>query len=281
MGVRTPSYQAGFYAPERGGRPAYPQAWRGCVGAWNPGLGPSGLVLRDWGGRKNHGTLTNGPVWSTSTGQQAISFDGVNDYVALSSPVPIDLLRLASNPFTLSASLRISAFATQGDGSWNLFTIGGSSDYRIISFGTYAARLVILASVSGGSWNIFLQGATTLVTGITYAVSYRRSGNGVYSVLLNGRLDGSATNTGSLVLDDSTAKIATHYNLSASRYSSGSIMATSFHDRALSASEISLLARRPGIAYELAPRRFYSLPTPSFSAAWARRQSIIIGGGLH
>jgi len=51
------TYQNGF-AP-RDGEPLFPELWDGCVGAWNPGLGPSGLTLRDWSPYKNHGTLTN------------------------------------------------------------------------------------------------------------------------------------------------------------------------------------------------------------------------------
>jgi len=44
------------------------------------------------------------------------------------------------------------------------------------------------------------------------------------------------------------------------------------YSHALSANEISLLVRRPGIAYELAPRKFYSLPPSS-----ARLRRILTG----
>jgi hypothetical protein len=71
-----PSYQSGFYAPGRGVA-KHPELWRGCVGAWNPGLGNTGLSLRDWSGNQNNGTLTNGPTWGVSDGRQALDFDGV------------------------------------------------------------------------------------------------------------------------------------------------------------------------------------------------------------
>jgi hypothetical protein len=40
--MANPTYQSGFYAPGRG-TAKYPELWRGCVGAWNPGLGNTGL----------------------------------------------------------------------------------------------------------------------------------------------------------------------------------------------------------------------------------------------
>jgi hypothetical protein len=75
-----PSYQSGFYAPGRGVA-KHPELWRGCVGAWNPGLGNTGLSLRDWSGGQNNGVLTNGPTWGVSDGRQALTFDGVNDRI--------------------------------------------------------------------------------------------------------------------------------------------------------------------------------------------------------
>jgi hypothetical protein len=74
------TYQNGF-AP-RDGSPLYPELWRGCVGAWNPGLGPTGLTLRDWSGYGNHGTLTNITAqncWKISEGRHAMEFVSSTD----------------------------------------------------------------------------------------------------------------------------------------------------------------------------------------------------------
>ena len=76
------SYANGF-AP-RDGQPLYPELWRGCVGAWNPGLGPTGLTLRDWSGFGNHGTLTNMELdtdWTPSQGKWSLALDGTNESV--------------------------------------------------------------------------------------------------------------------------------------------------------------------------------------------------------
>jgi hypothetical protein len=42
--MANPTYQSGFYAPGRG-TAKYPELWDGCVGAWNPGLGNTGLSV--------------------------------------------------------------------------------------------------------------------------------------------------------------------------------------------------------------------------------------------
>ena len=81
------SYANGF-AP-RDGSPLYPELWRGCVGAWAPCLGPTGVTLRDNSGFQNTGTLTNGPTWAASQGKYALSFDGTDDYADYGTKINI------------------------------------------------------------------------------------------------------------------------------------------------------------------------------------------------
>lgn len=76
-----PSWKQGF--ARSASESAYPNLWKGLVGAWAPFLGPTGLTLHDVSGRYNHGTLTNGPTWVGSPGGGALSFDGSNDYVTI------------------------------------------------------------------------------------------------------------------------------------------------------------------------------------------------------
>jgi len=277
MGVRSPSYQAGFYAPERGGRPAYPQAWRGCVAALHPGLGQSGLVLRDWGGRKNHGTLTNGPVWSTSKGRQALSLDGVNDFVACSS---IGLTFQETSPYSISAWIRTAAsggsYAIAStwqfgvNKGWRLIIQGRKLDAGLLNLNASAARRVIgTTTIDDQSWHhvVSTYDGTSSANGYTLYVDGKQEASVVSQDTSPGTLDNPSMNIGRLVSNDYPFW--------------GNLTDLLMYDRVLPASEVRQLHRRPGIAYELAPRKFYSLPTPSFSAAWARRQSIIIGGGLH
>ena len=84
MSLIVPSWYNGQIA--RGlGDAANPSLRRGLVGAWYPGLGPTGDTLYDVSGYKNHGTLTNmDPATDWVVGQDgyALDFaDGVNQYV--------------------------------------------------------------------------------------------------------------------------------------------------------------------------------------------------------
>lgn len=77
-----------FYYAHNKGEAEYPELWDGLVSAWSPGLNvPHGLVLDDKNKGKNNGTLTDMDAttdWITSSGYQALNFDGTNNYVSTS-----------------------------------------------------------------------------------------------------------------------------------------------------------------------------------------------------
>lgn len=54
----------------------------GLVGYWKFDEG-TGTQAGDFSGFRNHGTLTNGPTWTTGKLGQALTFDGTNDYVLI------------------------------------------------------------------------------------------------------------------------------------------------------------------------------------------------------
>src|SRR3989344_3676813 len=56
----------------------------GLVGYWTFDEG-TGATASDSSGNNNTGTLTNGPTWTTGKIGQALSFDGVDDYVNISN----------------------------------------------------------------------------------------------------------------------------------------------------------------------------------------------------
>lgn len=65
------------------GESVTPHLWPDA-GAWASGLGPTGATLFDVSGRRNHGTLTNGPTWVVSEGRYALDFLAASSrYVAL------------------------------------------------------------------------------------------------------------------------------------------------------------------------------------------------------
>ena len=268
MGVRSPSYQAGFYAPERGGRPAYPQAWRGCVGAWNPGLGPSGLMLRDWSGRKNHGVLTSGPVWSTSTGRQALSLDGVDDFVACSS---IGLKFQETSPYSISAWIRTAASggnyviaSTWQYGvnkGWRLIIQGRKLDAGLFDLtGGSARRVVGTTIIDDLSWHhvVSTYDGSSSANGYTLYVDGKQESLSIFQNTSPGTLDNPSMNIGKLISNDYPFH--------------GNLTDLLMYNRVLLAREVRRLHRRPGIAYELAPRRVISLPPSS-----ARLRRILTG----
>ncbi len=74
----------------------------GLVAQWKFDEG-GGTVACDSSGNGNHGTLVNGPVWTTGVTGSALSFDGVNDYVKANSGA-------RTGPF--SVSLWVRAYKT-------------------------------------------------------------------------------------------------------------------------------------------------------------------------
>jgi hypothetical protein len=75
----------------------------GLVGYWSFDEG-TGTLAGDASGNGNTGTLTNGPTWTTGKLGKAINFDGVDDYVNISSPS-------LGNTYTFSAWVRVSTYA--------------------------------------------------------------------------------------------------------------------------------------------------------------------------
>jgi hypothetical protein len=276
------SYANGF-AP-RDGSPLYPELWRGCVGAWNPGLGPTGLTLRDWGPYRNHGTLTNMDAagdWILSEGRYSLDFDGSNDYVEAGA---VGLPTGAADR-TITAWVWLNAQVVSGvtaivdltrsSGQGFIFSVGGNSGSENGSFtdgvnfannlfwpnggfmepaGVWTFRAITL---QGSAYSIVsrqLNGPFRVRTSGTFAVAINTNTNGVYF----GARKGFAT--GNQKLTD-----------------------IRIYNRALSINELQTLSLRPGIAYELATRRRSSVAVAAggFNAAWIPRRSLVIGGGTN
>ena len=106
-GLILPSYAQGFAL--RDGLPANPGLHRGLVGLWAPFLGPTGLVLRDWSGYGNHGTLQNmepATDWVATEKGYALDFGGSNEYVDCGAK---SQYRPGTGAFSCSALVRLSS----------------------------------------------------------------------------------------------------------------------------------------------------------------------------
>jgi hypothetical protein len=259
--MANPTYQSGFYAPGRG-TALHPELWRGCVGAWNPGLGNSGLVLRDWSGNQNNGVLTNGPTWGVSDGRQALSFDGSNDSIDIPhsrslSNLSAMTVALWINPESITNSPVIIGKST-GTGSWYLQYYGGSlkiyfSDILRGTIGTptLGAYSHVGFSYDGTSVVPYLDGVKGTATSMTGTVS---TGTGIMRI---GGYVGGLT-----------------------YYQAGSFYDVLVSNKAWSASQFRVQSQRPGIAYELAPRKIYSIPVTVTYKAYLQQRNQIIGGGF-
>ena len=234
------SYANGF-AP-RDGQPLYPELWRGCVGAWAPCLGPTGLTLRDWSGYGNHGTLTNmdaGSDWVANGGKYALDFDGTDDYISIAKP------NWTGGAKTIFAWIRL---ATLGRNNW-IFdgstdpSFGYSPMFRVhltnkLRFWNYQATFFVdsVTSISANEWT-------------AVAASWDRTTS---SVWINGNKDASSTG-------DSSTDAGANWRIASSSFFSqfcaGQISELRFYNRAISATDHKILSTRRGIAYEMAPRR--------------------------
>ena len=258
------SYSNGF-AP-RDGQPLYPELWRGCVGAWSPSLGPTGLTLRDWSKYGNHGTLTNGPVFAPSVGRYAILFDGSNDYVSLGSPITaypfsVSAWWYPTDMTVFSAIFAISA-AGGNDRRWTM-EMRNNTEGNVLALTAQSAptysQTNSTASCVVNTW----QHCAAVFTSATSRTIYLRGGN-------------SATGTTSVTPSgiDTTAigRLVNVTNPSGALYAKGSIDDVMLFNRALSASEVLRLSSRRGIAYEMAPRR-----RSSSAVQFNRRRRLLLG----
>lgn len=258
------SYLNGF-AP-RDGQPLYPELWRGCVGAWAPCLGPTGLTLRDWSGNGRHGTLTNmdpGTDWVPSGGDYCLDFDGTNDYVSLGTSASF-----SPSPMSIAFWLKMNATPVASDGvlgrmstaSWNDGYGVYWSSASVIRFwiGLYSYRYGQISVASPTSWNHIV---CEWVAGTSPEIY----------------LDGVKGTNNSQTFTTQTAtstELTIGRTFSDSYNINGQIDDLRIYNRVLSAREKSNLGSRRGIAYELAPRRRSSVQV---SAAFNRRRRLLIG----
>jgi len=231
------TYQNGF-AP-RDGQPLYPSLWKGCCGAWNPGLGPTGLTLRDNSGFSNHGTLTNGPTFAASQGKYAMSFDGTDDYITAGTGFWTRVGSFSSFSFSLWF---------KSDGKSNCGLIGtGTSDFGVFSI--YSNVPTNLRFLIGSTSNLL---DATITSGAWYHVAATYDGS-VARLFLDGVQKSSMIVSGSFSNSGKPLYLGAYYDPAFCW--DGCMDFISAYSRALSPDEIRTLATRRGIAYEMAPRR--------------------------
>jgi len=192
----------------------------------------TGTAWNDLSGNNHNGTLTNGPIFS-STFKGGFLFDGINEHVS----IPYSSIFNIQN-FTLSA--------------W----------VRFVTFDTFNALLTNpqTGTIDGGwpspytSWMLRINSNTTITVAIgtstTYSgrgFSYTLSTNTIYNIVgtyngslamcyINGSKLGESALSGTINYTSKPVVVGTDYGGS---FSNCSIYNTSVYNRALSASEIA------------------------------------------
>lgn len=258
---------------------AYPQLWRGCVGAWCPSLGPSGSRLHDFSRQQQWGTFMNmdpATDWVVDNGAYCFDLDGVDDYVA------IDNLRYPSGnqvfsisywiKYTTSQSsyrlpLGLGTDATGGNQAYFIYR-NPSTTYLVAEFGSGTGAANSTSALALGEW-VHLCGTYDGASNRLY-----RAGSQIASAAYSSaNITGSRLWLGAVLSIFSLVIYHTACQMDDVR----------LYNRVLHPSEVRLLARRRGIAFTPRQRRLAAIEQSAGGATpwlYARRQSRIIGGGV-
>lgn len=267
------SYANGF-AP-RDGQPLLPELWRGCVGAWAPCLGPTGVLLRDWSGFGNLATITNatvGTAWAQSQGRYSLGLDGTNDYCLVADNNALDI-QAGGNLTIMAWVYRTANVAAYETVVTKRLSDGTTANYELSFNNTSTGSDKAFGFYSGSSFTV----STTLVPLLTWTHIGSVSTASGTTYYVNGRQAGTSTT----VVGSPNAhpfKIGGVAGSPETQFLSALVDDVAIYNRAVSASEFRLRASRRGIAYEIAPRRRGRVA--AFRAYWAARKAQIIGGGL-
>jgi hypothetical protein len=178
--------------------------------------------------------------WVRSSGQYALDFDGVNDYVDCGTSTG-----LKPTGFTYSAWIRPNAqnAAYNQIMGWD----NGSGAYAVCSL-LLKSNLKLAFYVAGGPYGTYDgNGVFTLSSGLWYHVAATLSPTASVGYV-NGVVDISVAG-GTALISTGAFLIGNQYG-PLSRYYNGQMDDVSVYNRALTAGEIRTLARRRGIAYE-------------------------------
>ena len=243
---------------------AYPDLWNGVVGYWAPCLGPTGLRLHDVSRNGNWGTLTNMDAatdWVVSDGRYALDYDGVNDYVEISS-------QLAS--LNGKSQITLAAWMKRRQSN-SVVSVGRATQNNYIN----------IIPFSDG--NVYFQIAPNFHTVNDNSTDWRFWVMTLKASVIAGYRNGVqvVTGAGPAALPTTNRNWEIGYYLPANTYTNGLIDEFIIFDRALSANEVRNLHQlgRGGMLERRRRRRAY-IQQAGFRPHYAQRNAQLIGGGL-
>lgn len=194
-----------------------------CLDAGNSKSYPgSGIAWNDLSGNNNHGTLINGPTYSSSN-KGSIVFDGINDSVVTSLNI--------GTSFTWNIWYKTNIVSSSFR---NLISIRGPS-YMLMLLNATNNSMGFWASdtlTSGPSLNM-----DSISTNVWYFATFAREGNSIsngYKAYMNGIFRGSS-NTG---IWSSSSPIVLGGREDVAQFLNGYISQVSIYNRSLSPQEI-------------------------------------------
>jgi len=240
-------------------RHEYPSLRQGLVGAWCPSLGASGLTLIDRSGRNNHGTHTGamtaapGGLTLDLSGTQSARFANASLlYPSLTSVTYSGWVRMRS--FTNAYN---SLLETQTDGTTQ-------NNYQLTLLIKSNGRLAVyvFGTVSTQS-NYDGTGAFTLSTNTWFHICFTFLGGVALTGYVNGIQDATVSSPIS-TLAASSGPVLIGNSVFGTRTLNGQLDDIRLYSRALTLSEIRLLASRRGIGLTPLPDRAAGLPRKLF-----------------
>lgn len=213
----------------------------------------SGDIASDSSGHGHSGALINGPTWVTSKMGQALSFDGVDDYVNISS--------LASTNKTYSFSFWIKDNIAELRGDLIMFLDSEAGRFMLY----YAGNGTNNIGYYDGNWNDFTNPPNDhMWHHIAFVLNNSTSSGSYY---LDGNLQGNASYTG-INIGGST-HIGARY-VSTDYLFKGALDEFRIYNRVLSASDIQeLYAQAPKDAAKTIPAASCSYEDVSYAVSLA------------
>ncbi len=274
MSSIQPSYKQGY--ARSASESANPGLWKGLQGLWHPGLGPTGLTLRDVSGRRNHGTFTNmdpATDWVMTEKGYVLDYGAaINERVDLGTTTFVS----KSSPWSVAALVWLDSYPNAFPGivrfkvddnaqNWRL-NFSNNGAYQPITFGAQSGfgRYRWDATGSAGPTNQWVH----------IVVTYNGTGAatiGNYNLYLDG-LSVGLTTAGGFGNDAATSAIGIQADLEWD----GKIGGVGVWSRVLTPSEIQLLYVDPDAIVRLR-RRVYAA---AVVAGNRRRRMILFGAGV-
>lgn len=254
---------------------AYPELWEGCIGAWCPALGPTGTKLFDFSGLGQ-----NAPAYNLSVDSVWTKYQGVlSAHCDTDGYWLVDLAREVIFPYSMAIIFATDEVTTDHSAVF----LSNKTDDKCSGISLRGAQTgdkvwaqtVGSASTWAASSGSYVASVPTLAYGQWLSTASRSVGLGVDNLSEDTTSSSVVTHPIQIGLCAIIRQAASNY------YSNFGLIEARLYSRPLSTEERALL-QSPGIAYTpRRRRRFYSIPSAAFLAAWARNRSAqILGGGL-